>query len=165
MSNQSLQHVHFFCSLLIVMGSSCLFCHTTFQHFDISKNQFQIDGLDITKRIDISIYMHHIGIFKASHNMDNGIHFPDIGKELITKTFSLGSSFHKACNVYKFNHRRGNFLCMIKLSQFLNSFIRNRYHTHIGINCRKRIVGSQSACFCKWIKKGTFSDVWKTHDS
>ncbi len=54
------------------------FCQTALQNFNIRKDQFQIDRLDITKRINASIYMHDIGIFKTAYHMNDSIYLTDI---------------------------------------------------------------------------------------
>lgn len=33
--------------------------------------------------------MNHISVLKTAHNVDNGIYLTDIGKELVSKTFTL----------------------------------------------------------------------------
>ena len=56
--------------------------------------------------------MDNIGIFKTSDNVNNGINFTDIGKKLVSKTFTLRSPLYKPCDINEFDDGRGN-LCRI----------------------------------------------------
>ena len=47
--------------------------------------------------------MYNIFVLETSNYMCNRIHFPDMCKKLITKSFSLACVSHKTCNIYKFN--------------------------------------------------------------
>ena len=63
---------------LVHSGSLTGLCHTTFQNFQIGENQFQIDGFNITERINASVNVYHIRILKAAYHMHNRIHFTDV---------------------------------------------------------------------------------------
>ena len=93
--------------------------------------------------------MDYIGIFKAADYMNDCIHLTDICKELISKTFSLGCSLYKSCNIYEFDHSRCHFFRMIKISQKLQSLIRHCNNTYIRVNGTERIVCRFCPCLCQ----------------
>ena len=101
--------------------SGCLAClgNSSFQNLNIGKDQFQINGFNITHGIDASIHVYHIGILKATHHMYHSIHFPDVAQELVSKTFPLGSALHQTGNIHEFNHGGRNLLRVIHISQKL----------------------------------------------
>ena len=95
---------------------SCLFRNfgdSSVENLDIGKDQFQIDRLNITRRIDIAVYVDDIRIFKAAYHMYDRIYFTDIGKKLVAKTFSLAGTLYESCNINEFDRSRSNLLCMI----------------------------------------------------
>ena len=47
--------------------------------------------------------MDDMAVLEAADNVYDGVHFSDVGKELVTKTFTLGSAFHEPCDVHEFN--------------------------------------------------------------
>ena len=136
------------------------FGDSSLQNLKIRKNQFQINGLNITDRINASVYMNNICIFKTTYYMYNRIYFTDICKELVSKSFALGCSLYKSGNVNKFNYRRSYLLGMIKVSKQSQSLIRHSNNAYIRVNGTERIVGRFCTCLGQRIKKCTFSYVW-----
>ena len=53
--------------------------------------------------MDTAVYMDYIGIFQTPYYMDDGLHFADIGKELITQTFIITGTFYQASDIHDFN--------------------------------------------------------------
>ena len=112
----SLLQFQLFRCCLIHSGCLCRLGNSSLQNLQIRKDQFQIDCLNITYRIDLSIYMDNIRIFKTTNYMDNRIHLTNIRQKLVTKTFTFGSALYQTCNIHKLNHRRSHLLGMIKIS-------------------------------------------------
>ena len=50
--------------------------------------------------------MNYIRVIKASYNMNYRIAFTNVGKELVAKTFTLGGTLYKTCNVNEFDNGR-----------------------------------------------------------
>ena len=50
--------------------------------------------------------MNHIGIFKTTHHMNDGIHLADVGQELISQSFPVGCSFYQTCNIHELDGSR-----------------------------------------------------------
>ena len=116
------------------------FGNSSVQNFDIREDQLQIDGFDISGRIDRSVYMNDIVIFKTTDNMYDGIYFTDIGKELVAQAFTLAGTLYKTCNINKFDGGWCYLLCVIQFTQFHNSFIGNSNNTYVWVDGCKRIV-------------------------
>ena len=90
--------------------------------------------------------MRDIRILEAANHMHNRITLTDVCQELVAESLSLGSALYQACNIHKFDDRRSYLLRMIHFSELFNAFIRNRNHTHIGINGTERIVRNIRSC-------------------
>ena len=115
----------FFCKCLV---HSCLFgnlCNSSVKNLNIRKNQFQIDRLNISCRIDRSVHMDNIGILKTTYHMYDSIYLTDICKELVSKSLTLTGSLHKTCDINKFDCCRCNLLCVIELSELYDSLVRH----------------------------------------
>ena len=149
MSFQPLEHGKFLTGALVHPRGAPHLGHAPFQHFHVRKDQFQIDGLDITQRIYTAVHMHHIGILKTAHHMYNRIHLADIAQELIAQSLTLGSTFHQSRNIYELNHCRRHLLGVIHITQQLQPLIRHRHHAHVGVNGTERIIGGFRARLCQ----------------
>ena len=64
--------------------------NSSLQNLKVREDQLQVNGLNITERINASVYVDNIGILKTAYYMNDRIYFTDIGKELVSKTFTLG---------------------------------------------------------------------------
>ena len=115
----TLLEIQLLCKHLIISCTSYRLCYSTIQNFDIGKDQLQINRFNITDRINRTIYMNNICIFKASDNMNDRIYLSDICKELVSKTFTLGSTLYKSCDIYKFNNCRSGLCWVIHLCQLV----------------------------------------------
>jgi hypothetical protein len=47
-----------------------------------------------------------VGVFKAAHDMHDGVHFADVGKKFIAQAFAVRRAFHEAGDVHEFNRGR-----------------------------------------------------------
>ncbi len=94
------------------------------------------------------------------------IDISNMGKKLITKSFSFTCSFDESCNVYKFHICWHNFCSIYRRAKFLKTIIIYIYDSCIWFYSTKRKVCSFCGIgFCKSIKEGRFTDIWKTDDS
>ena len=128
------------------------FGNSALKNLDIRENQFQVNRLNVSGRINRTVNMNNVVIFETADNMDDSIYFTNIGKELIAQTFTFAGTFYKACNVHKFDGGRCYLLCVIQFTEFHNSFIRNSNNTYVWVDSCKRIVGRQCAGFCQRVK-------------
>ena len=69
------------------------------------------------KRINASVYMDDIRIFKAAYYMYDRIYLTDICKELVSKALTLGSTLYQTCDINKFDHSRCYLLRVVKISR------------------------------------------------
>ena len=113
----SLHQLYFLGGRFVVSRRTDLFADPSLQHFQVRKNQLHVNRLNISKRVDGSIYMDNITVFKAPHDMDNSIHLTNVGKELVSKSLSFGSPFHEARDIHKFDNRRNDLFRVIHLAQ------------------------------------------------
>ena len=69
------------------------------QRVEIGEDQLGIDHLNVTDGIDGIHDVLDLRIFEAAHHLDDGIHFADVGQELIPQPFTLAGTGHQTGNV------------------------------------------------------------------
>ena len=106
----SLKEIQFFCSLFVHTGCFGNFGDSTFQDLNIRKDQFQIDRLNVSERINASVYMNDIRIFKTAYNMYDRVYLTNVCQELVSKSLTFGSALYKSGDINEFDHCRCYFL-------------------------------------------------------
>ena len=109
--------------------------------------------------------MDHVGVVEAAHHVDDGVHLADVGQELVAQALALGSPLHQAGDIHKFDHRRGDLLGVIEVSQELQPLIRHGHHAHVGVDGAEGIVGGLRPGLGQRVEEGTLSHVGKAYDS
>ena len=59
----------------------------------------------ISYRIDRPEHVCHRIVFEAAQNVDDGIHLPDVGQELVAETLAMTGSFDQAGDIGELNGR------------------------------------------------------------
>ena len=134
------EEIKFFGSFFV--HTCCLgdFGNSSLKDLDIREDQLKVDGLDISERIDASIYVDDVRILKAAYYVNDRIYFTDVCKELVSKSLTFGCALYKTCDINEFNDCRSYFLGVIKISQKFQSLIRYSNNAHIRVDGTERIV-------------------------
>ena len=99
----SLQKFKLFSGGLVEFRIFLRLLQTALHDFHVAEEQLGIDRINVVCRIDLTVHMNDIVIFKAAHHMNDGFNFTDMSKELVSKAFALGSTFYKACDIAELN--------------------------------------------------------------
>ena len=78
--------------------------------------------------------------------MDDSICLTYISKELISKSFTLGSSLYKSCNINNLTGGRNDTSRMYQLCKFCESLVGNSNYTNVGLYSTKGEVCRLSLC-------------------
>ena len=78
--------------------------------------------------------------------MNDGIRLTDIGKELVSQTFTFAGTLYQTGDIYDL-HRRGNHTAFgfTDLTQFNQPLVRHRDHTYVRFNGAEREI--RTLCF------------------
>ena len=136
----ALQKIRLLRQRLIHSGLLAYLGDPSFQNLNIGENQLQIDRLDIPERIDASVHMHHVGVFKAAHHMNDGVHLTDVAQKLIAESLSLGCALDQTGDIHELDHRGRHLFGVIHISEKLQPLVRNGHDSHIGIDGAERII-------------------------
>ena len=85
--------------------------------------------------------MDDIGVVKTADHVDNGVHFTDVGQELVAQALAFGCAFYKSCNVHELDNGRSGFFRVIHFSELVQTRVRNRHYAYIWVNGTERIIG------------------------
>ena len=105
----SLQYSGFHLLVLVASGSGFLcFGQLSLDGLQVLELQFGVDDFLVLNRIHGSTaFAYNIIIVEAAQNVNDCICFADVSEEFIAETFTLWSTFHKACDIHNFT-RGGN---------------------------------------------------------
>ncbi len=137
------------CVLVTDPGALGRLGQSALEDLQISKDQLEIDGLDIPGRIHTAVHMDDIVILKAADHMDNGVHFTDIGQELVAQSLSSGGTLDQTGNVHELDDCRGHLFGMKEIAQKFQPLIRYRNDTDIGVDRAEGIIRHLCPCLCQ----------------
>ena len=70
---------------------------------EVGEGEFGGDGFDVAHGVHVAGHVMDVRIFKAADDLDDGIHFANVGEEFIAETFAGAGAFYEAGDVHKFN--------------------------------------------------------------
>ena len=109
--------------------------------------------------------MDDIVILEAADHMDDGVHLPDMGKELIAQAFAFISAPHQAGDVHEFDGGRGILFRVIHFGQYIQPVVGYSHHPHIGFDGAEGIVGRLGPRLGNGVKQGAFAHVWQADNA
>ena len=106
----------------------------------------------VADRIYTSVYVCHVIVVEATEYMDNSVCLTDIGKELVSQSFTLTCTFYQSGDIYDFYGCRNNPLGMYQFCQRIQTFIGNGNYTYIGSIVQKGKFAACAFAFDKQLK-------------
>ena len=91
--------------------------------------------------------MQHIGVLKAAHHVNDGVHLTDVAQELVAESFSLRCSLNQTGDVHELDHSGRHLFGVVHISEKLQPLVRNGHDSHIGIDGAERIIRRFRSCF------------------
>ena len=161
----SLEEFHLFARFLVHLGCSGNLGDAALQHFEICKDQFQVDGLNIAERVHASVDMDDVLVLKTAHHMDDRVDFTDICQELVAQALALGRALDKSCDIHELDHSGSHLFGMIHLAQKADPLIRHRDHADIGVDGAEGIVCRLCAGFGQRIKQCALAYIRKSDNA
>ena len=128
----------------------------------VGKNQFQVDGFDIPSRIHGAVDVNDVFIIKAADHMNDRVHFPDMGQELVSQAFTPARSLDESRDIHKFDGRGRDLFGMEHFGQDVKPAVRYGNHARIGFDRAERIIFRLCPGVGNGIEQCTFSDIRKT---
>ena len=108
------------------------------QVFDL---QLGVDNIFVENRVHAARDVDDVGIIKAAHDVDDGIHFADVGQEFIAQPFAFARAFHQPGNVHKLDDGGQHALGIHEGFEDLQALVGHGNHAHVGLDGAERVVG------------------------
>ena len=141
------QHSQFDLSLLVTCRGNLLGLGiAAFDCLKVLKLKLCVDDLLVADRIDSTVNMGDIVIFKAPEDMNDSICLTDVAKKLVSQTLTLAGTLYQACYIYYITGSRHdapwvNYFCKIG-----KTIIRNGDNTYIRFYSTEREICCLSLC-------------------
>src|SRR6476660_1812515 len=97
--------------------------------------------------------MHYVIIVKTTKHVQDGVTFADIAQEFVSEPFTFAGALNKTGNVNYFHSCGNDVLGFYKFAEFIETLIRNRDSTNVGINSTERKICSLSFCITQAVKQ------------
>ena len=159
------QNVYVEQQLLVCLCRLARTLQTAFQMLDVRKNELEIDGLDVARRIDRTLDVNDVLVVEAADNVYDCVDLADMGQELVAQTLALACAADQTGDVYELYDSRGGFLRVIQIGQRLKALIRYRYHADVRVDSAERIVCALRARLRDRIEQSGLADVRETDDA
>src|SRR5690606_21254044 len=111
-----------------------------FDRVEVPELQFCVDNLLVGHRVDTSVDVDHVVVFKAAHDMHDGVDLANVGQKLVSEAFALACAFNEPGDVYKSDRGRNNPFRLYDVGQDLEAGIRHVNDSHVGFDRAKREV-------------------------
>ncbi len=131
----------------------------------ILEAQLGVDGQDVRHRIDAAIDVHDVVVFKAAHDVGDGVDFANRGQKLIAKALALRGAAHEAGYVDEVDRRGDGRLGMVERNQGVEAWVRDLHHADVGFDGAERIVRHGRTCRRERIKKRRLAHVGQADDT
>ena len=107
-----------------------------------------------------------VRILKTPHHLNQRIHLPDVAQELIPQPLARTRALHQPRNIHELNRGWHQLFTPAEFAQNSQPSIRHHDHPHIRVDRAKRVIRRLRLTGARHrVKKGRFTDVWKTYDT
>lgn len=113
---------------------------------EVGKDEFKINDVDISEGIDGFVDVGDIGVMKASDDVDDGIDFADVGKELVAESFAFGGPFDESGNVDEFDTSGENLFGARDLGEDFESWVGDADDSDVWFDGAEGEVGGLGLC-------------------
>jgi hypothetical protein len=103
--------------------------------------------------------------FKTSYDMNYGVDFANVGKELVSQTLAFACPFDKTRYVDKVDRCMNDPAAFENFREVIKPPVRYADRSDIGVDGAKRSVFRRSIGACERIEQSAFPDVGKSYDT
>jgi hypothetical protein len=152
----------FFAALRVLFGLVL----ATLDGVHVGEDELGVDDLDVGHRVDGSAHVGDVAIFKAAHDVHDGVHFADVAQKLVSEAFALAGALHEAGDVHEFDRGGDELLGAGELRKSGEALIRHGDDAGVRLDGAEGVVGSlrlSGAGDC--IEESGFANVRKAYDT
>ena len=154
------------CRLVSAAGAFLVSLGAFFYCPEIGQDEFRVDHFDVAHGIHRAGDMVDVFAFKTAHDLNDGIHLPDVTQKLVSKPFALARTGHKPCDIHKLNRRWQDFFGLREISKFLQALIGHVHDSDIRLDGAEWEVGRLGLARAgDGIEESGFSHIREPDDS
>lgn len=112
-----------------------------FEGGEVGEDEFGIDDLDIAEGVNRSHVVNDVFILEATHHVDDGIDFSDIGEEFVAESFALTGTGDEPGDVDKFDGGGNDAIGFGDGAEGFEACVRHLHHSDVWVDGAERIVG------------------------
>ena len=109
--------------------------------------------------------MDNIRVLEAADHVDNGVHLPDVGQELVAQSLPLGGALDQPGDVHKLDDGGGHLVGLVHLGQLVQPLVRDGHHAHVGLNGAEGIVGRLCPGVGDGVKEGALAHIGQSYNT
>ncbi|MNZ98175.1 hypothetical protein D3C78_1174520 [compost metagenome] len=152
--------------LVLAGGALAGLFRAALKAFEIGEHQLGLDGFGIGHGVDAAFDVGDVIILEAAQNVNHGVHFTDIGEELVAEAFALRCTAYQAGDVDEGDAGRDDFLRAGNVGEDFHARIRNRHFAGIRLDGAEGIVGGLCRCrFRQRVEESGLADIWQSNDT
>ena len=76
-------------ALVAALGVFLGFVDAAVDHLEVCHDELSVDDFNVAQRVGRALNMSDVGVFKATHDMDDRVAAADVGQELVSETLAL----------------------------------------------------------------------------
>ena len=159
------QKVKLFSGGFVELGVLFGLLDAALHNFHIAEQKLGVDGVDIARRINVSVHVYNIVVFKTADNVHNGLNLSDVSEEFVAETLTLRRAFDQTRDVAKFDRGIDCLFGMINFMQLGDACVRYGDDADVRLDRAERIIGCLRARLGDRVEQGTLADIRQTDDT
>ena len=135
-------HQRSLCGALAVPASGFLLQggQAAFQAVEVGQHQLGLDRLGVADWVDAAFHVGHVPILEAAQHVDDGVHFADVGEELVAEALALARAADEPSDVDELDRRRDDLVGVHDRIERFQAWIRHHYDADVRLDRTERIV-------------------------
>src|SRR6185312_12455953 len=111
------------------------------QAFQVGEHQLGFHHVRVAQRIDGAFHVGNVAVLETAQNVDDGVHFADIGQELVAKALTLRSATHQTGDSDELERCRHDFRRFADSREHVQTFVGHRDAANIRLDGAERVIG------------------------
>jgi len=107
----------------------------------------------------------HVRVVEAANHVDDRVHLPNVGEELVPQPFSLARSLHQSGDIQELDRRGDRLLRLHDVGEGIQARIGDGDDPGVRFNGCERIVRHQGTRTGQGVEEGGFANVRQADDS
>ena len=127
--------------------------------------ELQVHDFLVANRVHGAVHMDDVAVVEAAQHVQDGVALPDIGQELVAKTFPPACTAHQARDVDDVDRGGNRALRVADFRQHLQALVRDIGGAEVGLDGAEREIGALGAPGAHAVEEGGLAYVRQADDT